>query len=125
MNILVEFNGIVGLITAILMHPFILMMMGLITHFVKAMAEIKKGTGITMTPRMYYFQNPWHTILSFVGAFVGYAFFIGDEDLSKLSDTAANALRANAFFVGYMADSVIDMIGQRSTVGKPKEETKP
>jgi membrane protein implicated in regulation of membrane protease activity len=127
MNILGDFNTVVALITEILLHPFTLLWMGLITHFIKAMGEIKKNVGVLLTPWQYYMQNPYHSILSLIGALVGYAIFIGEHpDFNDMADMVQNAIRMNAFAVGYMADSVIDMIGQRSTVGKPKpEETKP
>ena len=118
-------NGYTTLLVQIIAHPLVLMVLGLLTHFVKALAEIKKNVGreVRVNIRTYYFDNPYHTALAILGALVGYALLIGDEDVMRLSDTAANALRINAFFIGYMADSMLDILGQRSTVNKPKEPT--
>lgn len=114
-----DFNGYADLVVMIISHPLVLMVLGLLTHFVKAFAEIMKATGIRMTPWSYYVQNPWHSLLAVIGALVGYALLIGEVNMIKLDGAAANAIRINAFFIGYMADSVLDMLGQRSTVARP------
>lgn len=122
-----DFNDYADLFISIIAHPLMLMIFGLATHFVKAIAEVAKNApDKRVTLRSYYVQNPWHTALALIGAFVGYALLIGSVDVDKIAEldntgAAANAIRINAFFIGYMADSMIDVLGQRSTVTKKPE----
>lgn len=122
-----DFNDQIDTLISIIAHPLVLMVLGLAAHFVKALAEVMKNApDKKVTFRSYYLQNPWHTILALIGAFVGYALLIGTVDIEQVSQldktgAAANAIRINAFFIGYMADSMIDVLGQRSTVTKKPE----
>lgn len=93
-------------------HPLAMLMYGLATHFLKALAQIKSGTGNVISFRQYYLANPFQTALSFVGAFAGYGLLYGTDELT----------RASSFMMGYLADSAVDVIGQRSKFSQaPKE----
>lgn len=89
-------------------HPFMMMIYGLLTHFLKAFAQIKHNTGKNICFYNYYSDNPSQTILCFVGALAGYALLDGTQELTK----------ASAFMMGFLADSAVDVIGQRSGVNK-------
>jgi len=88
-----------------------MLLYGLATHFLKALSQIKTGTGQFISPRVYYLSNPYQTILSVVGAVAGFSLLYGTDELTK----------ASAFMMGYMADSAVDVIGQRSKLKPPAE----
>lgn len=83
---------------------FVLMVLGLACHFLKAFVQIKKNTGKSVSPREYFVDNKWHTLLALAGASAGFLLLMGSGELTK----------AVAFGLGYMADSVADTLGQRS-----------
>jgi hypothetical protein len=93
-------------IDTVITHPFILLLLGLATHFIKTFAQIKNNTGRNVKFRTYYLSNPYQTLLCIIGALAGYAVFAGMNELTKL----------NAFMIGYMADSMMDILGQRSGI---------
>lgn len=111
-------SDIIGLIGSVLIHPVMMLIYGLAAHFLKALGQIKKNTGVLITPRQYYLSNPYQTALAFIGSIVGYAIFIPDID--NPAPDVARVILATAFTIGYMADSVVDMVGQRSGLNKPE-----
>ena len=61
-------------------------------------------------PIRYWRQYPYHTLLAIIGALVGYAALLASDKLDALS----------AFGVGYMANSMSDLIGTRAAEGVTK-----
>lgn len=107
--------------------PEAMLVYGLVFHFLKAMGEIKKNTGTLIGPRQYYMQNPYQTGMSFIGAVVGFVLLVPElPDPKTVPKQAYDALVTSAlimsFMVGYMADSVVDVIGQRSGLNKPENK---
>ena len=78
--------------------------LGLILHFLKAIIQIKVNKGKVISFRSYYLDNPHQTLFSISGAIVGYLLLFGTDELTRIT----------ALGIGYMADNVVDIIGQRS-----------
>jgi len=83
----------------------IMMAAGLLTHFFKSLQGMKRE-GRPITPKEYWRDNPYHSGLSIVGAVIGFIL---------LNETGQLNLAA-AFTVGFMADSMPNMIGSRTTI---------
>lgn len=83
-----------------------MLLLGLATHFIKAMMQIMKD-GKPITPICYWRDYPYQSSLSLIGAVVGFVALRETGNLSLIT----------AFGVGYMANSVADILGSR-TQGK-------
>lgn len=81
-----------------------MLILGLLSHFLKDFIKIKKDTGKMVNPLTYWKENPYQTLLSTIGAVSGYFALMETAQLTALT----------AFGIGYMANSVADMLGQRS-----------
>lgn len=89
-----------------MIEPIIMLVCGLLLHYIKDMKRIHSETGDLVTPRQYWTKYPYHTLTCIIGAVVGFIF------LSELGEITS----INAFMAGYMANSVADWAGKRSTV---------
>jgi hypothetical protein len=78
-------------------------MCGLLTHFLKDLVRIRAERGF-MNPKQYFVEYPYQTLLSIIGAVVGYIVL---ESTGQLNE-------ATAFGAGYMSNSFSDIIGKRS-----------
>lgn len=76
---------------------------GLLTHFLKDIIRIKKESGF-ITLKQYWAKHPYQTALAIIGAIVGFIALSSTGQLTPIT----------AFGVGYMANSVADTIGKRS-----------
>ena len=83
-----------------------MMLLGLAVHFIKVMMTIMKD-GQPITPIAYWKDYPYQSALSLIGAVVGFVALKETGNLSLIT----------AFGVGYMANSVADILGSR-TQGK-------
>lgn len=84
--------------------PFMMMLYGLATHYLKALAEITRIEGKVIAPVTYWKKYPYHTALSLVGAFAGFGALYDTNELTSLT----------AFGLGYISDSVADILGNRT-----------
>lgn len=104
-------NDIVLLIT----HPFALVIMGLLAHFLrKVLASISHGTDNRPCLTDYWKKNPIQSSISVLGALAGYAMFAHFPDFSLMAPDVQNVVRVTAFGIGYMADSVVDAVGEKA-----------
>jgi len=76
---------------------------GLLIHFMKDMIRISIETKKRPTPIQYWMGNPYQSLISVLGCVVGFIYL---QDTAQLS-------ASTAFIVGYMSNSVADMIGKR------------
>ena len=76
---------------------------GLLSHYLKKMSEAVISDE-KVTPVKYWSRNPYQTLLCAIGAVVGYAALIETHQLTGLT----------AFGVGYMSNSIADIIGART-----------
>lgn len=76
--------------------------LGVLTHFLKKLLNLKKS-GNEVSPLEYWKLYPYQTTMSLVGAVVGYFFLVEAGQLSI----------ATAYAIGYMSDSVSDVVGER------------
>lgn len=87
------------------MEVFIILslaILGLISHFLKKMIELKK-LGIKITVKQYYFEHPLESISSIVLCFAGILMLWGSDELTRIT----------AFTFGFMSDSVVAMVLKR------------
>lgn len=97
-------------------HPFTLMIMGLFAHFGrKILASVAHETDQRPCFTDYWKKNPIQTGMSLIGATAGYAMFAHFPDFHEYVPEIQNVIRATAFGVGYMADSVVDAVGEKVT----------
>lgn len=82
----------------------LMLILGLATHFLKEMLRIKKETGKVPNILQYWKDNPYQTLLCLIGAAAGYFALLETAQLTALT----------AFGIGYMANSVADVLGKRS-----------
>lgn len=80
-----------------------MLVLGVFAHFLKAMGQIRKD-GELISPVEYWRKNPYHSLMTVIGAIVG---FVALMEMGQLSPV-------NAFAFGFMANSVADIIGSRS-----------
>ncbi|MCR4319751.1 MAG: hypothetical protein NUV74_05370 [Candidatus Brocadiaceae bacterium] len=100
----------------ILFHPFAMLGFGLITHFGRrVLAASTHGTENLPSITDYWKKNPLNSLLSIVGAIVGYALFVHFPDFDKMAPDIQNVVRSTAFGVGFLADNIADAVGQRVT----------
>lgn len=99
----------------ILTHPFVLMLMGLLTHFGrKILAAVTHGSESRPCFTDYWKKQPIQTALSLAGALAGYAMFAHFPDFSNMAPDMQNVVRVTAFGIGYMADNVVDAVGDKT-----------
>lgn len=92
-------------IESLLVHPFAMLLYGLSTHFLKKMIQFRSDHGnLPACPSAYFREYPYRASLSVIGAVAGYAAVHGTAQMTLMT----------AFGIGYMADSVADVIGSRS-----------
>ncbi len=105
------FNGFLD----ILFHPFAMLFFGLVTHFGRrVLAAATHGTGNLPSVTDYWKKNPLNSLLSVIGAIVGYALFAHFPDFDKMAPDIQSVVRSTAFGIGFMADNIADAIGQRA-----------
>lgn len=98
---------------ALILHPFAMLLYGLLTHFIrKRLANVTHETEERACITDYWKAHPLQSMISVVGALVGYALLVGatipaDEQVLQL-------MRMTAFGVGYMADNMADAIGEQT-----------
>lgn len=87
---------------AVLAHPFAMLIYGLLLHALKQLSEAAMNDS-HVTPWLYLKQWPYSAGFALVSALAGYGALYGTDELTRI----------NAFGLGYMANSVADMIGHR------------
>lgn len=105
-------DNIFATIADVMSHSFTMMVLGMLLYFLKSLVQIKKGTGQTLTLHQYYVANKWHTLFAVASAVTVYFLLYGSPEMTRVT----------AFGIGFMADSVADLIGQRSGLGKTEEK---
>lgn len=81
----------------------VMLVLGLATHFLVDVIALRK-TDPSAGFKSYWTANPYQSALSIIGALVGYAVLDGMGELTLVT----------AYGVGYMANSVPDVIGKRT-----------
>lgn len=104
---------------ALLTHPFFVLWLGVLSHLLKEFIRIKKEESSYIGFKTYFLSYPYQTALTVIGALVGFVILIETNQLSVI----------NAFTIGYIADSIPDVIGKRSMptevgIDNPKAEKK-
>lgn len=98
-----------------LFHPFAMLGYGLITHFGrKVLAASTHGTDNLPSITDYWKKNPLNSLLSLIGAIVGYALFAHFPDFDKMAPDIQSVVRSTAFGIGFMADNIADAVGQKA-----------
>lgn len=108
-------NGHIDAFTQVLAHPFVLMLLGLLSHFGRKMlAATTHATENKPCFTDYWKKNPIQTVLSLTGAIAGYAMFAHFPDFDKMGPEIQNVVRVTAFGIGFMADNVADAVGTKT-----------
>lgn len=89
--------------TAIVASAPVMLALGLLTHFLVDVIALRKADQ-SAGFREYWTANPYQSALSIVGAMAGYAVLHSAGELTLVT----------AYGVGYMANSVPDIIGKRT-----------
>lgn len=98
----------------VITHPFVLMLMGLFSHFgKKTLAAMANEAEVRPCITDYWKKQPIQTSLAFIGALAGYAMFAHFPDFPDMSPDMQGVVRVTAFGVGYMADSVVDVVSDK------------
>jgi uncharacterized BrkB/YihY/UPF0761 family membrane protein len=80
----------------------VLLLLGVFTHFLKRVVEEwKQGNKVTI--RAYFINYPYHTALSITASLTGFFLLYGTADMTRVV----------AWALGYMGDSVAEVIGSR------------
>lgn len=80
-----------------------MLIFGVLAHFLKFLIQLKRD-GKRISPIKYITSNPLETSFAIIGACVG---FIALLQFGKLDPV-------NAFGIGYMANSIADVLGGRA-----------
>ena len=81
----------------------LMLLCGLASHFLKDLIRVKSEKG-KISIKKYWMDNPYQNLLCVVGAVAGYVALESTGQLTVVT----------SFGVGYVANSVADMIGKRS-----------
>lgn len=104
-----------NLFIEIITHPFILLMFGLAAHFLrKLVAALAHETDHRPCVTDYWKKKPIQSSISVIGALAGYAMFAHFPDFAHMGPEVQNVVRVTAFGIGYMADNVVDAVGDRA-----------
>jgi hypothetical protein len=102
-------------VIAYIAHPFALMLMGLLAHFLrKIMAAVSHGTETRPCVTDYWKKHPIQSGISMIGAVAGYAMFAHFPDFNSMATEVQNVVRVTAFGIGFMADNVVDAVGDKA-----------
>lgn len=83
----------------------VLLVLGTVSHFLKKVVEAwRQGEKITL--KQYFISNPYQTIFSIVISLTGFFLLYGSPDLTRIT----------AWAVGFLGDSLAEVIGDRSKV---------
>lgn len=82
----------------------LMLVLGLVAHFLKDFARIRKETGRNPSIMRYWRDNPHQSLLSVVSAVAGFIVLLETKELTSVT----------AFMLGYMANSVADILGKRT-----------
>ena len=85
---------------------YLMTFLGLCSHYLKDIIRLR-NEGQMMSLKQYWCKHPYQSLLTVVGAVVGFIALSSMEQLNPVT----------AFGIGYMANSVADTIGKR-TVNK-------
>ena len=83
--------------------PIVIAFLGLTAHILKKIARITRE-GKPITPFAYFARYPYQTIASLIGVVAGLAIL---KETGQLNT-------ASAFAVGYMANSVSDLLAKKN-----------
>ena len=86
------------------MITILMLVLGLLSHFLKDLIRIKAETGQHISPIEYWTKYPYKTLFCIIGAIIGYVFLMESNQLTAFA----------AFGMGYISNSVADMLGKRS-----------
>lgn len=81
----------------------LLLLGGMASHFLKKLIEARQS-GNDFDLIQYFKANPYQTALSIISGFVGFFALYGTAELTRVT----------AFGLGYMCNSVADIVGERS-----------
>ena len=96
-------------------HPFVFLLYGLITHFGrKILAAATHGTDNLPSITDYWKKNRLNSLLSLIGAMVGYGLMAHFPDFDQMAPEIQNVVRGTAFGIGFMADNIADAVGQKA-----------
>ena len=84
-----------------------LIVLGLLSHMLSDMIEASRALGQPIHPLKFVKERPYRLVLSAIGAFVGYAFFINDLQKQVDAELYLSAY-ATALGIGYASDSLIN-----------------
>ena len=84
-----------------------LVVLGSIAHIVGDMIEASKLAGTPVHPIVFLKSRPYRTIMSLIGASIGYIMLMHDLDKQVQAELYQSAY-ALAFGIGYAADSMIN-----------------
>lgn len=108
-------NEIIDNLVYFISHPFIMLLMGLLTHFGRKMlAAAAHGTATPPCFSDYWRKQPIQSALAVIGALVGYSLFAYFPDFDKMAPDIQGIVRSTAFGVGYMADNIADAVGEKA-----------
>lgn len=97
------------------MHPFAFMLYGLLFHFATKVAGAKTHeTDSDPCLTDYWRKHPLLSLLSLLGALIGYGLFAHYPEFDSMSPDVQNTARATAVGMGFMADRVVDALGGRA-----------
>lgn len=89
----------------------LLLIGGMASHFLKKLIETR-NSGDDVDLIHYFKATPYQTALAVISGFVGFFALYGTAELTRMT----------AFGIGYMCNSVVDVLGKRSmsSIGKNK-----
>lgn len=93
---------------AIVTDPWVLAALGLTVHLLKKLKEANTS-GVRITALEYVKDNPYHSVLSVIGAVLGLVLIEQQGMLNPVT----------AFSCGYMGNSMVDVFGNRAKAVVP------
>jgi hypothetical protein len=102
------FDTVIADIVFVVGHPFVLMLLGVIAHFLTKMGDPAVAQRCLWD---YWRANPLQTGLAFIGATVGYVLFVHQPDFERMNDGIKDIIRISAFGIGFTCDRIADSVG--------------
>lgn len=82
----------------------IMLFLGLVSHFLTLLMQVKKDRGVIISPVQYWWDNPYYTTFTIVSAIVGFITLMSIDELSPIT----------AFGLGFIAEKIPETLGSRS-----------
>lgn len=117
------FDGWLNIILYILFHPFLMMVWGIVIHFIKAELDRARQEGRPPIGRLVL-DSKLKIMFGIFSALAAYGIMMPSANkMGVISDDVMLTMRGLGFAIGYMCDSIADTLASKVSNRLNKDQT--